>query len=68
MQHRYAHILQPVQVGNLILKNRLISSKCIPEGIQGPAKWPTEQTINFAASLAKNWNSYPKQVPFVLQR
>ena len=54
MQHKYAHILSPVRVGNLILKNRLINSKCIPEGIQGPQTWPTEQTINFAASLAKN--------------
>ncbi len=54
MQHPYSHILQPVKVGNLVLKNRLISSKCIPEGIQGPETWPTEQTINFAASLAKN--------------
>lgn len=54
MQHKYAHILSPIRVGNLILKNRLINSKCIPEGIQGPQTWPTEQTINFAASLAKN--------------
>lgn len=54
MNHRYSHILSPVRVGNLVLKNRLINSKCIPEGIQGPAGWPTEQTINFAASLAKN--------------
>ena len=54
MIHRYAHILSPVKVGNLVLKNRLINSKCIPEGIQGPQTWPTEQTINFAASLAKN--------------
>ena len=54
MNHRYAHILQPVRVGGLILKNRLISSKCIPEGIQGPAKWPTEETIRFAEYLAKN--------------
>ena len=52
--HRYSHILSPVRVGNLVLKNRLINSKCIPEGIQGPQTWPTEQTINFAASLAKN--------------
>lgn len=54
MNHRYAHILSPIKVGNLVLKNRLINSKCIPEGIQGPQTWPTEQTINFAASLAKN--------------
>lgn len=54
MNHRYSHILSPVRVGNLVLKNRLINSKCIPEGIQGPQTWPTEQTINFAASLAKN--------------
>ena len=42
MNHRYAHILSPIKVGNLVLKNRLINSKCIPEGIQGPQTWPTE--------------------------
>lgn len=55
MNHRYAHILSPIKVGNLVLKNRLINSKCIPEGIQGPQTWPTEQTINFAAVPGEEW-------------
>ena len=36
MNHRYAHVLTPVRVGNLVLKNRLINSKSIPEGLQCP--------------------------------
>ena len=56
MNHRYAHILTPVRVGNLVLKNRLINSKSIPEGLQcqDPAGYMTEQTISFAANLARN--------------
>lgn len=56
MNHRYAHVLTPVRVGNLVLKNRLINSKSIPEGLQcqDPAGYMTEQTISFAANLARN--------------
>lgn len=56
MNHRYAHILSPVRVGDLVLKNRLINSKSIPEGYQcqDPADYMTEQTISFAANLARN--------------
>lgn len=56
MNHRYSHILSPIRVGNLILKNRIINSKSIPEGFQcqDPDPYPNEQTITFAANLAKN--------------
>lgn len=56
MKHRYSHILSPVRVGDLVLKNRLINSKSIPEGLQcqDPAGYMTEQTISFAANIAKN--------------
>ena len=56
MNHRYSHILTPVRVGDLVLKNRLINSKSIPEGWQGqdPASYMTEQTISFAAQIARN--------------
>lgn len=56
MNHKYAHILTPVRVGDLVLKNRLINSKSIPEGFQcqDPANYLTEQTISFAANIARN--------------
>lgn len=56
MNHRYSHILTPVRVGDLVLKNRLINSKSTPEGWQGqdPASYLTEQTISFAANIARN--------------
>lgn len=54
MEHRYSNILTPVKIGKHVLKNRLINSKCIPEGIQGPEAFPAESHINFAAELAKN--------------
>ena len=67
MNHRYSHILSPVRVGGLVLKNRLINSKCIAEGLQGPATWPTEETINFAASLAKNGASIVTCAPGIFR-
>lgn len=56
MNHRYSHILTPVRVGDLVLKNRLINSKSIPEGYQSqdPVPYLTEQTISFAANIARN--------------
>lgn len=56
MNHKYSHILTPVRVGDLVLKNRLINSKSIPEGLQAqdPAAYLTEQTISFAANIARN--------------
>ncbi len=54
MEHKYSHILTPVRIGKHVLKNRLINSKCIPEGIQGPENFPAESHIDFAANLAKN--------------
>lgn len=33
--HKYSHILQPVKVGKLILKNRLINAKSMPAGGDG---------------------------------
>lgn len=54
MKHRYAHILQPLQVKDKVLKNRLLSTKCGPQSMQGPENYPTEAMITFYENLAKN--------------
>ncbi len=54
MNHRYQHILQPLQIGNKILKNRLLSTKCASQQLQGPEAFPAEGTIKFYESLARN--------------
>lgn len=54
MNHRYAHILQPLQIKNSILKNRLLSTKCASQQLQGPENYPAEGTIRFYEDMARN--------------
>ena len=54
MNHRYAHILQPLQIRNTILKNRLLSTKCASQQLQGPENFPAEATIRFYEDLARH--------------
>ena len=54
MNHRYEHILQPLKIKNTILKNRLLSTKCASQQLQGPENFPAEGTIKFYEDLARN--------------
>jgi 2,4-dienoyl-CoA reductase-like NADH-dependent reductase (Old Yellow Enzyme family) len=54
MGHRYEHIIAPLKIGNVVLKNRLLASKIISQELQGPEHFPAESTIKFVADLAKN--------------
>lgn len=53
MNHRYSHLLEPVKVGNLILKNRLINAKSIAS-VGDPVNYPSEELIDYAANIARN--------------
>ncbi len=54
MSVKYSHILSPVKVGNLVLKNRLISGNSLPHFLQGPETFPAEPTINHVVKMAQN--------------
>lgn len=54
MEHRYSHILSPVKVGNVVLRNRIFATKCISQELQGPENFPAESSIQFVEDLAKN--------------
>ena len=51
---QYSHILSPIKVGNLMLKNRLISGNSLPHFLQGPETYPAEPLINHVAKMAQN--------------
>ena len=51
---RYKHILSPIQIGNIILKNRMIHSRSLPHFLQGPETFPAEVVISQYASVARN--------------
>ncbi len=54
MQPRYKHLLSPVKVGGVVLKNRFISGNSLPHFLQGPESFPSEQVIQHMADCAKN--------------
>ena len=54
MNHRYSNILQPLKIGNVVLKNRLIASKVVSMELQGPEGYLAESTMDFVSKLAKN--------------
>lgn len=54
MNHRYSHILSPVKVGNVVIKNRIFATKCISQELQGPENFPAESSIQYVEDLAKN--------------
>ena len=51
---KYEHILSPIKVGNLVLKNRLISGNSLPHFLQGPETFPAEPLINHVVKMAQN--------------
>lgn len=54
MTNRYSAMLSPLQVGNVLMKNRLLSSAATPHFIQGTEAFPTEKWITLMANRARN--------------
>lgn len=50
----YEHLLSPIKVGNMVLKNRMVSSNALPHFLQGPEPYPAEPVINHMVDMAKN--------------
>ncbi len=54
MPKHYEAMLSPVQVGNVLLKNRMLSSAATPHFMQGTESFPTEKWITLMANRARN--------------
>ena len=54
MSNPYKHLLEPLQVGKFILKNRMQSSNSLPHFSQGPEKYPADPTIAHFVTRAKS--------------
>ncbi len=54
MSIRYPHVLSPLQVGNVLLKNRMIATAGFPHMLQGAEDYPTEKLITHLSNRAKN--------------
>ena len=51
---KFHHLLQPVKVGNVVLKNRMTASPSRPHFMQGPENYPSANAIFHYANKAKN--------------
>jgi 2,4-dienoyl-CoA reductase-like NADH-dependent reductase (Old Yellow Enzyme family)/thioredoxin reductase len=51
---RYSHLLSPLKIGNVILKNRMMHTRSLPHFLQGPETFPSEQVISHYAGVARN--------------
>lgn len=51
---RYPHLLSPLRVGNLVLRNRLLVTPGTGHFLQGQESWPTEAVIADYVNRAKN--------------
>jgi len=51
---RYSHLLSPIRIGNVVLKNRMMQAVSFPRYMMGPETFPSEQVINHYANIAKN--------------
>lgn len=54
MNTPYPHLLQPIQIGKFILKNRMQSSNSLPHFSQGPEKYPATATISHFLGRSRN--------------
>lgn len=50
----YPNLLRPIKVGNVYLKNRMVSTNALPHYLQGSENFPAEPVINHVASCARN--------------
>lgn len=50
---RYSHLLSPLKIGNVVLKNRMMHTRSLPHFLQGPEFFPSEQVISHYASVAR---------------
>ncbi len=54
MGTKYKKLLEQVKIGNVVLKNRMISSNALPHFLIGPEDYPSETFIQYQANVAKN--------------
>jgi len=51
---RYKHILSPLKIGNVVLKNRFFLPQSIPHFLQGPENFPSDELRAYYIAMARN--------------
>ncbi|MEM3551137.1 MAG: FAD-dependent oxidoreductase [Candidatus Bathyarchaeia archaeon] len=53
MTNKYRHLLSPLKIGNVVLRNRMVTTPAQPDFSQGPEPYPTEALIMHHINKAK---------------
>lgn len=53
MSSKYKTLLSPIRIGNVVLKNRLISTNASPHFLQGPETYPADPLMTYVRNIAK---------------
>lgn len=53
MEQKYSHLLSPIKINNVVLRNRVICTPSNPHFVQATEKWPTEALITHYGNKAK---------------
>ena len=64
MKPAYPHLLSPVNIGNVTLKNHMCFPNASPHFLQGPETWPGASYRKFHATLAKNGAAWIVMAPW----
>lgn len=64
MKSRYPHLLSPLKIGNVTLKDRMCFPNASPHFLQGPEIYPSTSYRKFHALLAKNGAAYIVMAPW----
>jgi len=51
---RYSHLLSPIKIGNVVLKNRMMATRSLPSHLQGPETYPNDQVASHLAGVARD--------------
>ncbi|MDB9822941.1 FAD-dependent oxidoreductase [Deltaproteobacteria bacterium] len=51
---RYSHLLSPLKIGNVVLKNRMLATRSLPSHLQGPETYPADPVMSHVANVARN--------------
>ena len=51
---KYKHILSPLKIGNVVLKNRFFLPQSIPHFLRGPEEYPSDELRAYYIQMARN--------------
>lgn len=54
MYNQYPHLLSPLKIGKVVLKNRMTAAPSMPHYVQGPEPYPSQGMITHFANKAKS--------------